>query len=44
MLSAFLFAREKWYAFEKKDPEAWKKWNDLKEDIRKDLSLRKKKK
>ena len=44
MLSAFLFAREQWYAFEKKDPEAWKKWNDLKEDIRKDLSLRKKKK
>lgn len=43
LLCAFLFAREKWYDFEKRDPEAWKKWNDVKEDIRKDLTFKKKK-
>jgi len=42
ILAVFLFSRERWYQLQIENPEAWNKWNDLMQDMRKDFRKKKK--
>ena len=42
-LLTFLYSRERWHQLRQENPEAWNKWNDLKQDIRNDFRRKKNK-
>lgn len=42
-LGIFLFSRERWHQLRQENPEAWNKWNNLKQEIRNDFRRKKRK-
>ncbi len=43
-ISAFLYSKERWLILCKEDPEAWNKWNELKQEIKGDFKKKSKSK